>query len=117
MAAKEESNPQPTRSRREPARTPKGREDQLIRLAVDLAEKQLTEGTASAQVISHYLKLGSTREQLEQERLRAENDLSRAKIEQMESSKNIEALYKEAMDAMRSYSGHPPSETRDEYDD
>jgi hypothetical protein len=89
-------------------RQPKGREDQLIHLAVQLAEKQLREGTASAQVISHYLKMGSQREQLEQERLRGENALLVAKVDQLNSQQNMESLYKEAMDAMRSYSGKPP---------
>ena len=50
-----------------PASSPEAREKQLISLAVNLAEKQLMEGTASSQVITHYLKLGSTREQLETE--------------------------------------------------
>ena len=56
------------------------RELQMISLAVDLAEKQLLEGTASSQVITHYLKLGSSREKLEQERLAEENNLARAKV-------------------------------------
>lgn len=88
-----------------PATTPEGREKQLIALAVDLAEKQLTDGTASAQVISHYLKLGSTRERLEQERLSRENELLGAKTEAMASQKRVEELYKNALDAMRQYSG------------
>ena len=77
-------------------------------LAVDLAEKQLQEGTASAQVISHYLKLGTTREQLEQEKLARENKLLDAKVEQIASAKKVEELYTEALGAMRSYSGQPP---------
>jgi hypothetical protein len=90
---------------RKPAETPEGREGQLISLAVDLAERQLVEGTASAQVISHYLKLGSTREQLEQERLSRENMLLEARIQQIESGKRIEELYTTALEAMRTYSG------------
>lgn len=88
-----------------PAITPEEREKQLISKAVDLAEKQLEEGTATAQVITHYLKLGSTREKLEQQRLENENVLLTAKAEQLESQKRIEELYAEALDAMRSYSG------------
>ena len=83
----------PERRKRRPANTEKGREDQLISLAVDLAEKQLLEGTASSQVMTHYLKLGSSREKLEQERLRGENDLLKAKIQQLASAKRIEELY------------------------
>jgi hypothetical protein len=100
----------PERRKRRPANTEKGREDQLISLAVDLAEKQLLEGTASSQVMTHYLKLGSSREKLEQERLRGENDLLKAKIQQLASAKRIEELYAEALDAMRTYSGRDDSD-------
>lgn len=90
----------------------------MIAMAVDLAEKQLREGTASAQVITHYLKLGSSREKLEQERLRKENELLDAKREALEAAKRIEALYQEALDAMRSYSGNfTPTVVTDEFDD
>jgi hypothetical protein len=97
------------------ASTPEGRENQLVSLAVDLAEKQLRDGTASAQVISHYLKLGSSREKLEQERLAQENQLLEAKREALASQRRVEELYAEALNAMRSYAGQAPLE--DEYDD
>ncbi len=90
---------------RRPANTPEGRESQLISLAADMAEKQLIAGTAPAQVVTHFLKLGSTRERVEQERLQNENLLLSAKIEQMASAKRIEELYETALNAMRSYSG------------
>ncbi len=113
MAARRKTEPV-TKLRRPPATTPEGRENQLIALAVDLAEKQLSEGTAASQVISHYLKLGSSRERLEQERLNNENDLLRAKKEMMESAQRIEVLYGEALEAMRSYSGTIVEETFDD---
>lgn len=93
------------RPARRPATTSRGRENQLVSLAVDLAERQLRDGTASAQVITHYLKLGSTREVLEQQRIANENELAKAKIESLQSQKRIEELYSEALDAMKSYSG------------
>lgn len=93
--------------------TPEARENQLISLAVDLAERQLIEGTASSQVITHYLKLGSTRERLERERLEEENNLLRAKVKAIDSTEEIKALYKNAIDAFRTYSGHGDE---DEYD-
>lgn len=96
--------------RRRPATTPKARENQMIALAVDLAERQLAEGTASSQVITHYLKLGSTRERLEQEKISREVDLLRSKAEAMESSARTEELYKTALDAMRTYAGQSPEE-------
>lgn len=95
-----------------PALTPEAREGQLISLAIDLAEKQLLEGTASAQVITHYLKLGSTKERLEKEKLAKENELLRAKTEVIQSAKRTEELYRDALKAMREYSGHNDS---DEY--
>lgn len=88
-----------------PALTPEARENQLISLAVDLAEQQLRDGTASSQVISHYLKLGSTKASLEKEKLERENELLRAKTENLESAKRVEELYKDALNAMRTYSG------------
>lgn len=102
--------------RRPPATSPEARENEVIGLAIDLAERQIRDGTASAQVITHFLKLGSTREQLEQERLKAENRLVEAKAEQISSSANTEQLYKEALSAMRAYSGQPEPD-REEDDD
>lgn len=93
-----------------PVTTPEAREHQLIGLAVDLAEKQMREGTASAQVISYYLKLGSSREKLEQERIQHENKLLEAKREALETHKRIEVLYGQALNAMRSYQGAPQLE-------
>ena len=88
-----------------PALTPEARENQMISLAVDLAERQLQEGTASSQVITHYLKLGSTRERLEREKLEEENKLLKARTEQIQSMKRVEELYEEAIKAMRNYGG------------
>ena len=88
-----------------PALTPEARENQLISLAIDVAEKQLMEGTASAQVITHYLKLGSTKERLEMERLKRENAFLQAKTDSLASAKRVEALYDKAIEAFRSYNG------------
>lgn len=78
----------------------------MISLAVDLAEKQLREGTASSQVITHYLKLGSTKERIEKEILEKQKELISAKTEALQSAKRIEELYSNALDAMRNYAGH-----------
>jgi hypothetical protein len=114
------SGKEPEVPRRRPGSTPEARENQLIDAAVNLAERQLQEGTASAQVITHYLKLGSTREQLEQERLRRENTLLEAKAEDIKSAKHVEELYEVAIRAMRRYSGGQPDplelETGDDED-
>ena len=95
----------PISPKRPPARTPEGRENQMIALAVDLAEKQLREGAASATVITHYLKLASTREALEQEKIRHENAMLEAKTKAYENSEDVKRLMEEALSAMRSYSG------------
>lgn len=97
--------------RRRPAMSEEAREQQLVSLAVDLAEKQMEQGTASAQVITHYLKLGSTREKLEQERLHRENQLLDSKVEMMASARRVEELYTAALDAMRSYAGRELGES------
>lgn len=89
-----------------PALTPESRENQLISLSVDLAEKQLREGTASSQVITHFLKLGSTKNQLELEKIRHENALLEAKTQSLQSAKRVEELYENALNAMKDYGGH-----------
>lgn len=96
-----------------PAITPDAREQQLIALATDLAEKQLREGTASSQVITHYLKLGTTREMIEKEILEKQKDLITAKTEALQSSQRTEELIAEALKAMRNYSGW--SDDQEEY--
>ena len=100
--------------RRARATSAEARERQLIADANDLAERQIRQGNASAAVITHFLKLGSTREKLERERLERENELLRAKVDQLASAKNVEQLYSEALQAMRAYSGQITED--DEYD-
>lgn len=87
-----------------PAATPEARENQMIALAVDLAERQLMEGTASSQVITHYLKLGSTKERIEKEILEKQKELIEAKTESLQSAKRVEELYTNALLAMKTYS-------------
>jgi hypothetical protein len=93
------------KTRRAPARTVESRENQLISDAIDLAAKQIREGSASSQVITHFLKLGSTREKLEKEKLIMENKLIAAKTESIQSEKKIEDLYLKAIKAMARYRG------------
>ena len=86
-----------------PALTPEARENQLVSLA---GEKQLREGTASSQVITHYLKLGSTKERIEKEILEKQKELIEAKTQNLKSIENSEKLYADALKAFRGYSGH-----------
>jgi len=99
---------QDTKPRRPPASTPQAREQQLIAMAYDTAEKQFLDGTASSQVTTHFLKLGTTQHQLELEKLRTENILREAQVENMSTAARSEAMFKEALDAMRSYKGEEP---------
>lgn len=88
-----------------PSRTLGAREKEVVSLAVDLAEKQLREGSASPSVITHYLKLGTTSYQLELEKLKHENELLQAKTKNVQSLGRMEELYEEALNALRSYQG------------
>ena len=97
---------QDVKPRQKPAETPEARENQMINYAVDLAEQQLLNGTASSQVIVHYLKLGTMREKLEREKLEKENDLLVAKVKALESQQHVEELYANAISAMQVYSGN-----------
>lgn len=88
-----------------PALTVEDREDQLIALAVNLAERRLLDGTASNQLIAEIMKLGTTKERLQKEKLKRENEMLRAKTEAMEAQRQTNELYQKALDAMRSYAG------------
>ncbi|MBO7450624.1 MAG: hypothetical protein J6U54_09665 [Clostridiales bacterium] len=88
-----------------PAMTPEARENQLIALAVDLAEQQLLDGTASSQVITHYLKLATEKERTEREILKKQVELLEAKTENLKSAKRMEDLFEQAMEAMKEYRG------------
>lgn len=100
--------------KRRPAANPEARENQLISLAIDLAEKQLMEGTATSQVIAHFLKLGSSTEKIEQKIKTQQADLMQAKTEAIKSAQRVEELYQNALNAMRSYSGAKEEEYDDE---
>lgn len=93
-------------SRRRKAMTLEARENQIANLALDMAEQQLLDGTASPSVIVHFLKLTSTKEKLEKEILKSQKELMEAKTENLKSSKRIEELYSNALAAMQVYSGH-----------
>lgn len=86
-----------------PAMSPEGREQQLVSLAVDLAEKQLRDGTASPSIINHYLKIASSRETLEREILEKQARLIEAKASSITKDKEAEQLAKAAIEAMKGY--------------
>lgn len=96
--------------KRPPGKTVEEREAQLVAAAVDLAEKQIMEGTASSQVITHFLKLGTAREKLEREKLAHENRLLIARTEAIDAAKETQELYREVLEALRAYSGDTDGE-------
>jgi len=99
-----------------PARSADGREKQLVKLAMDLAEEQLRKGTATSQVMTHFLKLATESETLSREKLKNENALLKAKVEALASTKKIETLYAQALTAMRIYSGDSSQLVDDDVD-
>lgn len=98
-----------------PATTLEGREDQLIAAAMNLVERRIHEGTASAQETVHFLRQGSRQNQLALEKLESENEVLRARVKEMESRSSSEGLYAKALAAFRGYSGQ--DEIEDEYGD
>lgn len=101
-----------------PALTPEARENQLIALAQDRAEEQLRNGTASSQLIVHYLRLATQKEMLERKQLEAKNELLAAKTEALKAAERTEELYAEAIRAMRDYGGaSASSDEPPDYDD
>lgn len=88
-----------------PAINPEARENQLISLAHDEAERRIRDGTASSQLLCYYLKLGSQKERLEKEILKQQTELMKAKTEALRAEKDLRQLYSDAMNAMREYQG------------
>jgi len=107
-------NAESDKPRRPPATTPEAREKQIIALAYDEVEKQIRAGTATSQILTHWLKLGSPREKQEREKLSKEIELLTQRAEQIKSAENMEVMYKAAMDAMVGYQGR---EVEPEYED
>ena len=85
---------------------PEAREKQLIARAIDLAEQQLIDGTASSQVITHFLKLGTMKAELEKEKLRIENKKTEAQIKSLENADEMKEVYEKALKAIKNYQGY-----------
>jgi len=96
--------------RRPPATTPEGREQQLTALAMDAIEKRMRNGTASAQELTYFAKAGSPNAKLERQILEKQKELLEAKTSAIKSQERVEELYKNALSAMRNYSGSPEVE-------
>lgn len=101
------------RPKMRPALTPEARENQMIALAVDIAEQQMRDGTASSQIITHYLKLGTMREKLEMKRIEQEIELQKAKTKAIDNMEESRVLYENAIKAMKEYAGYGSSDDED----
>lgn len=112
MTKKNENNRKVQKTR--PAMTPEARENQIIAMAIDLAEEQIANGTASSQVITHFLKLGSSRAELEKQKLIEENKLLQAKTDDINNRKRYDELVEEAMNAFKIYSGQQECDINDD---
>ena len=93
-----------------PALTPEARENQMISLAMDLAEQQLRDGTASSQLITEFVKRGAIKSRIEQEILEKQKELIEAKTQTLQSAQRVEELYSNALNAMKKYSGQGDSD-------
>lgn len=96
-----------------PARTPEAREAQLASLAYDVVEDRIRKGTASSQELVHFLKVGSTVQKQELQKLKQETLLVEAKVKEIANAEEMKKLYQDAMDAMRGYAGHDSGEEND----
>lgn len=97
-----------------PARSVEGREQQMMALAMDLAEKKLRDGTASNQLICHFLKQATVMTELEKEKIAAEVELRKAQVKSINEQKSMEEAYNKAIEALKSYQG---IQNEDDYDD
>ena len=97
-----------------PVHSPRARENQIINLAYDEAEKRIRKGTATSQLLTFFLKLGSLREQMELEKIKSDLKLAEAKINQINEQKDIKKLYQKAIDAQKKYRGSVFSEEEED---
>lgn len=113
MANVKKSTPEKTPRKIKPALTPDARENLCISLAMDLVQQRLIDGTASSQETTHFLRLATSRARLEKEILEKQKELISAKTDALVAEKHRDELYKEAIAAMRKYSGHGASDDED----
>lgn len=110
MGKKNTNTSEPKELERAPAKSPEEQEQRMILLAMRQAERDLENGTASSQVVCHYLKLASSKERAEKEKLKEEIKLLRAKSKAIESAERMEKVYDEALAAMKEYTGKKTDE-------
>lgn len=81
------------------------RERELAYLATCLAEQQLRDGSAKAQVITHYLKLASPRENIERRMMEAKIQLLEGQLQACQRDTTTQQLLEEAIESLKMYRG------------
>ena len=114
MAGVRKRSDQPCVRRRAPAIGSAEREQQLISMAMDRAEQKFMDGTASDSLTIHFLRLATTKAELEKKKIEKEILQLGAKTDAIQSTARIEELYLGAMEAMKRYGG---SINRDDSED
>lgn len=104
------------KEKKRPARTPKQRENQIINLVMDVVEQKIMDGTASSQILCHFLKLATEKERLENDKLRGELELAKARVRQIDMQEDLKNLYEGAVSAMRSYRSTNETDEEQEYE-
>lgn len=104
------------KERKKPARTPKQRENQIINLVMDVVEQKIIDGTASSQILCHFLKLATEKERLENDKLRGELELAKARVRQIDMQEDLKSLYEGAVSAMRGYRSTNENDEEQEYE-
>lgn len=86
-------------------RTLEEQERRMINLAMDLAERQLIEGTASSQTINHFLELGDSMQDIRRRAAENRMALNQAKIESYNQAKISDEKASKAVEALKLYAG------------
>lgn len=115
MARGKTQKPSDDRPKIRPALTPEARENQLIALAIDEAERRILDGSATSTLLVHFLKLATTRERMEKEIMEKQKELLEAKTKAIKDAEDSKELYAKAIAAMRRYSG--TGEAEEVYDE
>lgn len=80
-------------------------EKRLIAKAYAEAERRIDNGTATSEMICLFLKAGSNKHYIDEQKTQAELDYTRAKVDLVRSQIKTEEMIVAAMDAMKMYQG------------
>mgnify|MGYP003595296460 CR=1 FL=1 len=105
MKKNENQVPMPTVTPLRPKFSEEAEEQQLMALAMQRAKEQLQNGTASSQLICQVLKNGSMQAKLERKILEVQHENIVAKTEMIKAVQRNEELFKNALSAIKTYSG------------